>query len=113
MRQNLAIQMGGRRALDPKPKVAFEMQQHMTGEMLTKCNGRATPTSRRGGLRRLKGCSMNSGLLCLVSAAALMAQTDTGRVDPNAPHETKRIQAATAAFDEMMQAKDGGIAQDI
>ncbi len=64
---------------------------------------------------------MKSALLCrtlgltlgLISAAVLVAQTDTSRVDKNAPNEIKRIQAATAAFDEMMQAKDGGIAQDI
>jgi lipid-binding SYLF domain-containing protein len=56
---------------------------------------------------------MKPGLLCLISAAALLAQTDTSRVNPNASTEVKRIQAATAAFDEIMQAKDGGIAQDI
>jgi len=56
---------------------------------------------------------MKTGLLCLLSGAALIAQSDTSRVDPNAPHEIKRIQAATVAFDEIMGAKDGGIAHDI
>jgi lipid-binding SYLF domain-containing protein len=57
---------------------------------------------------------MKLGLLCLVSCAALLhAQTDTSQVDKNAPPEVKRIQAATVAFDEMMHAKDGGVAQDI
>ena len=57
---------------------------------------------------------MKLGLLCLVSCAALLhAQSDDTRVDKNASPEIKRIQAATAGFDEMMHAKDGGIAQDI
>ena len=56
---------------------------------------------------------MKLGLLCLVSAALVCAQTDTSRVDQNESKETKRIQAANVAFEEMMGAKDGGIAQDI
>lgn len=57
---------------------------------------------------------MRLGLLFLVSSAMLLpAQTDTSRVNQNASPEVKRIQAAAAAFDEMMSAKDGGIAQDI
>jgi lipid-binding SYLF domain-containing protein len=49
----------------------------------------------------------------VVSAAFVCAQTDTSRVDQSASKEVKRIQAATAAFEEIMNAKDGGIAQDI
>ncbi|MBZ5605302.1 MAG: lipid-binding SYLF domain-containing protein [Acidobacteriia bacterium] len=56
---------------------------------------------------------MKTGWVCLLSAATLLAQTDTSRVNPNASNEVKRVQGATAAFDEMMHAKDGGIAQDI
>jgi lipid-binding SYLF domain-containing protein len=56
---------------------------------------------------------MRLALLCLVSAVLVCAQTDTSRVDQSASKETKRIQAATVAFEEMMGAKDGGIAQDI
>ncbi|SRR5579885_2120854 len=56
---------------------------------------------------------MKRGLLCLLSAAALLAQSDTSKVDQKASLEVKRIQAANAAFHEMMDAKDGGIAQDI
>lgn len=57
---------------------------------------------------------MKRGLLCLLSSALLVcAQSDTTRVDKKASPETKRIQAATVAFDEIMSAKDGGIAQDI
>ena len=60
---------------------------------------------------------MKSGWVCLLSAAfllpAIQAQTDTTKVNQNASPEVKRIQAGTAAFDEMMHAKDGGIAQDI
>ncbi len=60
---------------------------------------------------------MKKGCVCLLAAATLLApvygQTDTSRVNPNASNEVKRIQGATAAFDEMMHAKDGGVAQDI
>jgi lipid-binding SYLF domain-containing protein len=60
---------------------------------------------------------MKLGLLCLVSATALLYAQTSNRNDSSdqkkeAP-ELQRIHASTAAFTEMMDAKDGGIAQDI
>lgn len=57
---------------------------------------------------------MRLGLLCLISAAALVyGQATTGSTNAKASDEVKRIQAATAAFEEMVNAPDGGIATDI